>query len=200
MTAPAPNRAALECILLRRSTARLVEPGPGPAELATILQAATTVPDHGSLRPYRFVVVGGAARARFGDALAAAAAAARPDLTPAARDKARHKAFAAPMLVAIIASPCEGMKIPEWEQTASAACTGYALALAAHALGLGAIWKSAAFLDGAPLRAALGMRPGERCLGWVNLGTREGADDEPRPAVDLASIVTVLPPAEDGGA
>jgi nitroreductase len=79
-----------------------------------------------------------------------------------------------------------------WEQVSSASCTGYAMALAAHALGYGAVWKSSNFLEGAALRDALGLREAERVLGWVNLGTgpEKAGPEHARPA--LADVVTEL--------
>lgn len=194
ITNPA-DASALQSILHRRSVSVLAGPEPTAAELEILLRAATTVPDHGQLRPYRFVVVPSEGRSRFGEALAAAALEARPDLAPGLVEKVRQKAFAAPLLIALIASPRAGAKIPEWEQLATAACTGYAIVLAAHALGLGAIWKTAAHVDGAALRATLGLSADERLLGWINLGRPEKPQpQEPRPSPDLASIASVLGP------
>ncbi|HEY5153252.1 MAG TPA: nitroreductase, partial [Acidimicrobiales bacterium] len=170
------------------------EPGPSPRELDLILAAATTVPDHGNLRPWRFVVVQGEGREGFGEALVAAARAARPDLPPELADKTRRKAFLAPCLVAVIASPVDPSKVPVWEQVVSASCTGYALVLAADALGLGAVWKTAAVMDGALLRATLGLRAGEQFLGWVNLGRRPERDVTARRPLDLGERVQVLGP------
>jgi len=189
------NRSAIDFLLSRRSAATpLAEPGPTPEQLELILQAATTVPDHGQLKPYRFVVVQGEARARFGDALAAAGAENNPALTAPMADKLRGKAFAAPALVAIVSSPKPG-KIPEWEQAVSASCTGFAIALAADAIGLAASWKSAGAMDGSLLREALRMAPGERLLGWVLLGQHARPLPEGRRApVDLAGLVTTLEP------
>ncbi len=186
-------QSLLDAILQRRSATGLAAPGPTPEQLHLLLRAATTVPDHGLLKPYRFVVVDGDARTRFGDALADAAREARPDLSPGLLDKARRKPLAAPTLIVLIATPRTDSPIPEWEQLASAACTGYAIVLAAHTLGLGAVWKTAAVLAGATLHDLLAMQPGERLLGWVLLGQSE-ADDRPRPAVDLRALVGELTP------
>jgi len=58
-----------------------------------------------------------------------------------------------------------------WEQVASAACTGYAVVLAATGLGYGAVWKSAAVLGTEPVRALFELGPDESLLGWINIGT-----------------------------
>lgn len=184
--------AELDFLLRRRSTAALEEPGPTHDELSRILEAAMTVPDHGQLKPYRFVVVEGEGRAHFGDALAAAALEARADLPPGLVDKVRQKAFAAPTLLVILASPRADVKIPEWEQICSASCTGFAMALAAHALGLGAIWKTANALEGASLRALFAMTPHERILGWINVGRRRNVSEPPRAPSDPKSVTRVL--------
>jgi nitroreductase len=145
---------------------------PDEAALARILEVATTVPDHGSLRPWRFAVVRGAGRDRFGQALVDSLLEERGDDLPEAMvAKMRGKAFAAPCAVVLIASPQPGSNVPEWEQVASASCTGYAVVLAAVALGFGAVWKSAAVLGAGPVRALFGLADHERLLGWVNVGT-----------------------------
>ncbi len=89
--------------------------------------------------------------------------------------KARRKPFFGPLLVAIIASPLAHATVPEWEQVVTAGLTGYAMELAASALGVGAAWKSGRHLDGGPLVRLLRLGPHERLLGWINLGTEAAA-------------------------
>ncbi|WP_394824106.1 nitroreductase [Pendulispora albinea] len=188
-----PKDLVRHIILTRRSVSALTEPGPSPEQLTTLLRAAVSVPDHGQLRPYRFVVVRGNGRDRFGDALAAAAAEQRSDLSPAVLEKVKRKAFVAPTLIALIASPRASANIPEWEQVAAASCTGYAILLTAHTLGLGAIWKTSPYSDGADLRSLLAMAPNERLLGWVNVGRpARPLDSEERPDIDLKAVAAVL--------
>jgi nitroreductase len=187
------NAATLQFLLNRRSISALVEPGPTQEQLTVLLRAATTVPDHGCLRPYRFVVVPREGQEALGAALVGAAEEQRPDLTSEAREKIRKKAFAAPTRVVIIASPRDDGKVPEWEQIASASCTGYAIVLAALAQGLGAAWRTSPILEGTALRSLLGLQPRERVLGWINVGTPAVAPSahERRPP-DLSQYVSVL--------
>jgi nitroreductase len=169
---------------------------PDDRQLAVILEAATTVPDHGGLRPWRFAVVRDTGRDRFGDALVAGLVGERgADLPEVVVAKMRGKAFAAPCQVLVIASPRVESNVPVWEQVVSASCTGYAIVLAATALGLGAIWKSAPVLHTAPVRELFGATADEQLLGWVNLGTPAPinprmADRSERPTV--AALVQVL--------
>lgn len=169
--------------------------GPTAAELDAILQAAVTVPDHGTLRPWRLVVVQGEARAVFGDALVEAVCGAGVVLTPETAERVRSKAFVAPALVAVVARVDPSAKVPAWEQVASAACAAYAIALAADRLGLGAIWKSAAVHEGDTLRRVLDMGPHDVFLGWVNLGhpTNDAVTNGTgRAPVDLGPIARSL--------
>lgn len=169
------SESLLELILSRRSAAALVEPGPSRAQLERILLAAGAIPDHGLLRPFRFVIAEGEGRTRFGEALARSTAERAPDMPEAKLEKVRAKAFRSPTVVVLIASPKPG-KIETWEQNATVACAGYAICLAAHALGVGAVWKSVPFTKGAALTAMLGLAEGEEMLGWIHLGqaAREG--------------------------
>lgn len=185
---PPTGAEVLGTLLDRRSTAALVEPGPSPAELDLLLQAATTAPDHGRLRPWRFVVVDGEARERFADALEDGGLALDADLPTGRREKLRSKAFVAPTLIAVVATP-RPAKVERWEQVASAACTGFALVVAAHALGFGAMWKSVPFRTGPLLVEMFDLEPDDELLGWVLVGTP--ADPEAtvgRPPADLTDL------------
>ena len=185
--------AVLDLLSARRVAPDPDGPPPSSADLETVLRAATSVPDHGRLHPWRFVVVTGAGRAALGDALAAAVVEARPDAPEATVVKARGKPMAAPTVIVLIASPVAGSNVPLWEQHASAACCGYAMVLAGSALGLGAVWKSAGVLAGDRLRHVLSLGPDEVVFGWILLGARSGgASPGPRPEVPLAQVASVL--------
>ncbi len=185
----------VEQLTARRPGPRPDGPPPGEPALSQILEAATTVPDHGGLRPWRFTVVSGEGRERFGQALVDGLVGERGSGLPeTVVAKMRGKAFAAPCVIVLIASPDPTSNVPVWEQVASASCTGYAMVLAATALGFGAVWKSAAVLDAPPVRELFGLGSEERLLGWVNIGAPEGPArrvvSEPGP--DLAGRVSRL--------
>ena len=166
---------------------------PDDRALAQILDTATTVPDHGNLQPWRFAVVTGPGKQKLADALAEGLHLTRgADLPESAVTKMRGKAFAAPCTVVLIASPHPESNVPVWEQVASASCTGYAVVLAAVALGFGAVWKSAAVLDTQPLRSLFALSVDERLLGWVNIGTPDTRSKRPAAPVDLSALVTVI--------
>lgn len=183
--------SGLDLLMSRRSAAALGDPGPSDADLAKILAAATTVPDHGKLRPFRFAIISGDGRLQFGNALAEAAAERKPGLADTALEAMRAKAQRSPTIIAVISSPKPG-KIEPWEQAVTAACAGYAITLAAHALGIGAVWKSVPFTRGKGLAELFALGPTEEMLGWIHLGTHTKPVTEPRAPIDLATVATVF--------
>ncbi|MFQ3667116.1 MAG: nitroreductase family protein [Sphingomonadaceae bacterium] len=176
----------LDLLLTRRSAkARdLVAPGPDGATLAQILTAASRVPDHGKLAPWRFVVIED--RARFADLILERYAAERPEAGRLERQALRDFAHQAPCLVAVVSALRES-HIPAWEQELSAGAATAHLLLAAHAAGFAGNWLTgaAAYLPG--VADALGV-PGGRIAGFVFLGTASRElEERPRPA--LADVV-----------
>ena len=66
---PTANQAAFDFLLTRHSNPAKLYKGPVPTrdELLAILTAATRVPDHGKLEPWRLVVIEKPAMARLAD-------------------------------------------------------------------------------------------------------------------------------------
>lgn len=187
------NPEFYEYLAKRRSASVLHEPKPSKNEIEKILAIAGTVPDHGNLRPYRFVVIEDTSRDKFGDSLVDAADAHRPEpLEDKVKAKIRAKAFAAPMQILIIYSPVASEKIHAWEQMAAASCTGFALVLGANTLGYGAVWKSFAYDPGPMLKGLVSLSNEEKILGWVNIGTEKGRDHAPREALPMSDHVQFL--------
>jgi nitroreductase len=176
----------------RHSPARDGRP-PSTAQVDELIAAAAAVPDHGLLRPFRFAVITGAGRDRLAGALAADLVAVQGRGADEARDRAESKAFAAPCLIAVIASPKLEATIPVWEQVASASCCGYAIVLQAQALGLGAIWKSPPLRDGAAFVDFFGLAQHEQLLGWVLVGSRPDVErPSKRQAPDVAELQVTI--------
>lgn len=171
---------ALELLLGRASAAALGEPGPDAGALDIMFQAALRAPDHGRLRPWRFVVVQGARREAFGEVLAASLLRREPDATEELLRRERGKALRAPTIVVVAARVAKGHKIPEAEQVASAAAAAQNVMLAAHAQGYGAIWRTGAPAYDPGVAAALGLAAEDAIVGFLYMGTRTA---EPVPAM-----------------
>lgn len=174
------RRAILDLLLARRSTpiALLAEPGPTPEQLAEMVTAASRVPDHGQLHPWRFLVYRGPVRDEIGQALAALAETRSGPLSPGSRAKELTRFNRAPVVVGVIASPKPSPKIPETEMLFSAGAAAFALELAAMALGFGAFWVTNWYSNDPDGRAILGLAEHERVAGLVHIGTPTAAAPE----------------------
>jgi nitroreductase len=169
---------ALDALLTRQSVppAFLREPGPDDATLERIVAAGAAAPDHGRLRPWRFIVIRGAARTRLGEVFAQALLKRQPDAPAAALEQERTRPLRAPLLVAVAAkvNP-QHPKIPEIEQILSTAAAAQNILLAAHAEGFGAKWLTGANAYDEHVKSALGLAPHDRLIGFIHIGTIEGS-------------------------
>ena len=167
----------------------LVEPGPSPSELDTLLTIASRVPDHGKLTPWRFIVFAGPARLKAGAAIAAAFTAKYPDAKAEQVDFERNRLTRAPLVIAVVSRAAPHAKIPEWEQVLSSGAAAMNLLTAAHALGFGATWITEWYAYDRAVLDALGLAAHEKIAGFVHIGRpAQVPEDRPRPA--LADIVT----------
>ncbi len=188
---------ALTCLLERRSIPRLVSPAPDDAELRRMLEAAVAAPDHGQLRPWRFVVFRDEGLADLGAVFAQAHAAREPDTDAGAIEKTAAKPLRAPLVVAVVCTPVpvdeawNAKAIPTWEQTAAVAAATQNLCLAAHAMGFGAMWRTGWFGDAPEVRTALGLAPTDQVVAWVYLGSvPQSATLPPRRPTELDDRIT----------
>jgi len=162
---------AIDALLTRRSATALTDPAPDEGALELIFSSATRAPDHGRLRPWRLVVVRGAARARFGELLADHLRRTHPQVSEETLQRERLKAFRAPLIVVVAARCNPAVKIPVIEQTLSAAAAAHAMMLAAYSLGFNAMWKTGAPAYDANVKAALGLAPLDVIVGFLYFGT-----------------------------
>src|SRR5437899_8986412 len=94
---------AIEALTARVSGTTLIDPAPDELELHSILSAAVRAPDHGRLRPWRLIVLRGAARKRLGMLMGQVYRRRHPDATPAQIEKETNKPLRAPLIVVVAA-------------------------------------------------------------------------------------------------
>ena len=187
---PAPNQAALDFLLTRRSrpAKTLTAPVPDKPAIEQLLTAAARTPDHGKLEPWRFIVLTKPALTRLAAMIPERGAALGID--PDKITKARDQYANADLAVAVVCSPKPSDKIPQIEQIYSAGAVCLALVNAGLAAGWGANW-----LSGWPshdrdfIRDGLGLADHETIAGLIHLGTETNTPPE-RPRPDLAAITT----------
>lgn len=176
--------------LLTRSSApiaELREPAPDDGEIKTILTAASRVPDHGRLAPWRFIVYRGDVRERIGEKLLELAEKREGPLPEGRRSQELTRFSRAPLVIGVISSPKENSKIPQWEMFLSGGMAAMNLMIAANALGYDANMITNWYSDTEEGRALLGLAPHERVVGFVHIGTHEGTIVE-RPRPDVSTL------------
>lgn len=171
---------AIDALVTRRSAVTLTDPAPDAAALELIFASAVRAPDHGRLRPWRFLVVRGAARERFGELLAAHLARSQPAASAESLARERAKALRAPLIIIVAAHLNEAVKIPPIEQTLSAGVAAGNIMLAALALGFNAMWKTGGAAYDPEVRRSLGLAPNEAIVGFLYVGTEAGKTSVPR--------------------
>ncbi|HEX3845131.1 MAG TPA: nitroreductase [Steroidobacteraceae bacterium] len=171
---------AIDALLERRSAKTLTDPAPDEGALALLLESASRAPDHGRLRPWRFIVIRSGARDRLGELMAGQLRRKQPQAAAEALQRERQKALRAPLIVVVAAVCNAAAKIPPIEQILAAGAAAQNMMLAATALGFGAMWKTgdAAYDD--TVKLALGLETRDSIVGFLYLGTAP-ADAVPPP-------------------
>jgi nitroreductase len=162
---------AIDALTTRRSAAQFAEPAPDDETLGKILGAAMHAPDHGKLKPWRFIVLRGDARKRFGDVMAEAMKKREPDAPANMLEREREKPLRAPLIVVLAAAIKEDHKIPVVEQLLAAGAAAQNIMIAAHALGYGAAWKTGAPAYDDFVKETLGLSASDAIVGFLYLGT-----------------------------
>ncbi|WP_413738737.1 NAD(P)H nitroreductase [Sodalis sp. RH21] len=175
---------ALELLLNRRSASRLTEPAPAGDSLDNIIRAGMRAPDHGTLQPWRFVIIEGEGRTRFSELLHQCALSNGMD--EKGIEKAKKAPFRAPMIIAVLAWCDTQTKVPHWEQVVSAGCAVQAMQMAALAQGFNGIWRTGLWATQAEVKQAFGCREHDEIVGFLYLGTPQ-----------LKASTTLIPPATE---
>jgi len=190
MLAPGPACAqTLHLLARRRSTLarNMSEPGPSRDQLETLLAIAARTPDHGKLFPWRFIVFEGEARADFGALLEARLRETEPDGPPERYEFERERFMRAPVVVAVISSPADTQRIPEWEQILSAGAACQNLLIATGAMGFAVQWLTEWCAYDPFVLKAMGLQAGERVAGFIYIGTaKEAPAERPRAGLKLS--------------
>jgi nitroreductase len=174
---------AIDLLLTRESAMKLDAPGPNEADLDKMFESAVRAPDHGRLRPWRFVVITADKRAQLGELMADSMRGRDPSVNEEMLTRERAKPMRAPTIVVAAAHVQKDHRIPECEQIAAAAAATQNIMLAAHALGYGAMWKTGDPAYDPSVKTALGLNADDEIMGFLYLGTSVGGSSPaPRPA------------------
>jgi len=167
---------ALTALHSRNSVNLLCEPGPTPQQLTNIIKSGLRACDHRNLRPWRYLLIEGDARHHFA-ALMVKVKTAKDGQRPSQEmiEKLESKPLRAPSILVVVATIVEHEKVPEIEQILSAGASAQMIMCAAHAQGLGAIWRSGSLMFHPEMRAGLGLETTDHIVGFIYLGTVRAA-------------------------
>lgn len=171
---------------------RLIAPGPNEAQIGHLFKAAASAPDHGTMVPWRFVLIPDNRRCALADVFAHALRERDAMATDSQIAQAREKAFRAPFLAMAIArlGPDES-GIDPLERMVSVGAAIQNILLCAHGMGFGSSVTSGQAMNVPAMRQLFSLQEGEQAVCFVSVGTVS----QSRPArvrPDASSFVSSL--------
>ncbi|HLW27584.1 MAG TPA: nitroreductase [Kiloniellales bacterium] len=184
----------LEALTTRRSPLALGPDAPPREVVRQALETALCAPDHGRLRPWRFLLLEGQQREQLGEAMAEALAARDPEAPESLLEKERAKPLRAPLIITVVARlQPDHPKIPADEQRQAVASAAFSIMLAMHAQGWGCQWKTGAAARDTRVHQALGLEPDDEIIAYLYAGAVAGAPPRPRREMPLEDFLLSLP-------
>lgn len=149
-----------EAMRQRRSHSSVTDAAPTRRELLPLIEAAASVADHASLKPWRLIALRGDARLRFGEAIAQAEGDSKPSTKP----------LRSSLIIAVVFSPKHSSKVPSWEQEAVASGIAHALSLLLDEDGWGVFWRTGHYTRSKPVARMHKLKSDEQLMGWLYVG------------------------------
>ncbi len=164
----------LNAIKTRRSIGK-VKPDPVPKEMVeTILEAGTWAPCHHQTEPWRFFVLTGDARKGLGNIFAQIA---KGKMTEpiSEEDQKRlerehNKPLRAPVIITVAVEPSDNSKVFIQEEFAAVHAAVQNILLAAHSLGLGAVWRTGGICYEPEVKQFFGLTGKSELVGFIYIG------------------------------
>jgi nitroreductase len=164
----------LRAIYTRRSIGKVKQDPVDQDTIEKLLEAAVWAPNHYHTEPWRFFVLTGEGRRSLGRTLADIAQEKMidPQTTDSqgALKKLEGKAFRAPVIIAAAAVRSDHPKVPWIEEMAAVHASVQNMLLAAHALGLGAIWRTGDVTYHPKMKKLFGLRDIDELVGFIYVG------------------------------
>ncbi len=191
------NMPLTEAIRGRRSIGRVKSEPIAQELIEQLLEAGNWAPSHHATEPWRFYVMTGGGRQALADAYADIAAEGATGVSGQElenlRAKQGAKAFRAPVVIAVAVSPSTAKEVGRIEEFAAAHAAVQNMLLMAHALGLGAIWRTGEPAYHPRMKQAFGLGEADAIVGLVYVGIPEmtPAEGKRRPVADKTVWITV---------
>ena len=166
----------IEAIHSRRSVSAVTREPISRETVEKLLAAGNAAPNHYRVRPWRFVVLQGQALERFGEAHARSFLARNPEAKPEHLEVERRKAFRAPLVIAVASTKPVDAKEKDIENICAAAAACQNMLLAAHAMGLGVVWRTGLYYNDDVIKQFLGVTEQQHLIGVLYIGEAENHD------------------------
>tara|TARA_B100000674_G_C37918056_1_gene951933 strand:+ start:1135 stop:1698 length:564 start_codon:yes stop_codon:yes gene_type:complete len=181
----------MKSLLSRRSISKLTTPHPSKEEMRDVYQAALRAPDHGWLRPWKFIEITGESRHKLGKAFVNVTKK-NEELDEERENKIAALPLRSPMIIIVIAKiNYDKPNVPRLEQIQSASAAAQNILIALHDKGYGAYWRTGKYSTERNLHITqeLSLDKNDEVLGYLYVGTPSG--DTPRiPELENEDFVT----------
>ena len=165
-----------EAIHSRRSVSAVTKEPISRETIEKLLAAGNVAPNHFRIRPWRFIVLQGKALDRFADAHERSFLKKNPDAKPEHLDIERNKAHRAPLVIAVASTKPVEPKEKDVENISAASAACQNILLAAHALGLGVVWRTGLYYNDEVIKQFLGVTEDQHLIGLLTIGVAENHD------------------------
>lgn len=144
--------------------------------LENIVECGLRVPDHGALNPWKIQIIKGDSRKIFGEKVLLPEFLRNND-NPSQNtiDSEKNRFLRASVIIIVISTPLQNVKIPSWEMELSAGAVCQNLLLAAQSYNYAAQWLTEWYSYNENILLILGGNPKtDKIAGCIYIGTKEG--------------------------
>ncbi|MBY6037603.1 nitroreductase [Fictibacillus nanhaiensis] len=163
-----------EAIKTRRSIGKVKDTSVPNHVIDKILEAGTYAPNHFRTEPWRFFVLKEKGRTKLGEVMADISIIENANLSPEGLGlkvkKAKNNPLRAPVIIAVGVEPSDKDNVIEIEEYAAVHCSIQNMLLAAHALGLGSIWRTGKIIYHPKIKEFFGLSEKGQMTGFIYLG------------------------------
>ncbi|MFS0643871.1 nitroreductase [Siminovitchia sp. 179-K 8D1 HS] len=131
-------------------------------QILSLLEDAVWAPNHGVREPWRFIFISGERKEAFIEEVLTC-------VEPAKHESTRSKLGEVPAMLVAVVNDDPRQKIRE-EDVAATSCLLQNFQLLAWEREIGVCWKTPAYIHDPRLRSALGVEPGEKIIGLMQVG------------------------------
>jgi len=163
-----------EAIRNRRSVGKVKSTDVETEKIEKILEAATWAPNHHHTEPWKFFVLTGEGRRPLGRTLAEISKESMDDPSSDENQnklkKVEQQPFRAPVVITVAVTPSDNPKAIRIDEIGAVNAAIQNMLLAAHALELGAIWRTGKPTFHQKTKDLFGLREQDEVLGFIYIG------------------------------